>query len=199
MIDNPDRRTLLAGLGAFATGLGGTAVAQSEAEAAQKGIAELILFNGKITTLDPRKPEAQAVAIRGERIVAAGRTWEIMRLAGNEPHRDPQEQHAADQPQVGDRGDLGNQQGKDDSQQHRRGGTEEQPPAPLVLRQRPARQRDHHGVVGAQGKGRHEELVAMLGGRGFQPDAETAVCRHTAANTENTVAALFHRQFGFAD
>jgi len=75
MILQPDRRTVLAGLGAFATGLRG-AVAQ-----AQEGTADLILFNGKITTLDRQNPQAQAIAIRGDRFVAAGTEQDVVRLA----------------------------------------------------------------------------------------------------------------------
>jgi predicted amidohydrolase YtcJ len=75
MILHPDRRTVLAGLGAFAAGLRG-AVAQ-----AQEGTADLILFNGKITTLDRQNPQAQAIAIRGGRFVAAGTEQDVVRLA----------------------------------------------------------------------------------------------------------------------
>jgi hypothetical protein len=60
----PDRRAVLAGLSAFAAGL-------PEA-AAQEGAADLILSNGRITTLDRQNPEAQAIAIRSDRFVAAG-------------------------------------------------------------------------------------------------------------------------------
>jgi predicted amidohydrolase YtcJ len=75
MILHPDRRTVVAGLGAFATGLRG-AVAQ-----AQEGTADLILFNGKITTLDRQNPQAQAIAIRGDRFVAVGTEQDVVRLA----------------------------------------------------------------------------------------------------------------------
>ncbi len=44
--------------------------------------ADTILTNGKIITVDDRFSIAQAVAIRGERIVAVGTTAEINRLAG---------------------------------------------------------------------------------------------------------------------
>src|SRR5258705_12535790 len=70
----PDRRAVLAGLSAFAAGL-------PEA-GAQEGTADLILFNGRITTLDRQNPEAQAIAIRGDRFVAAGPEQDAMRLAG---------------------------------------------------------------------------------------------------------------------
>ncbi|MDW4497878.1 amidohydrolase [Sulfitobacter sp. D35] len=44
---------------------------------------ELILHGGKITTLDPENPEAQAIAISAGRIVEAGADAEIMPLAGS--------------------------------------------------------------------------------------------------------------------
>jgi len=45
------------------------------------GQADLILVNGKIVTVDDRFTIAQAVAIKGGRIVAVGRTAEIAKLA----------------------------------------------------------------------------------------------------------------------
>ncbi|WP_374491557.1 amidohydrolase [Zoogloea sp.] len=41
-------------------------------------LSDLILTNGDVLTLDERKPSAQAVAIKGARIVAVGRTKEIL-------------------------------------------------------------------------------------------------------------------------
>src|SRR4051812_14141281 len=76
----PDRRSVLAGIGAFATGLHGTAQAQD-------GTAELVLFNGRVTTLDRQNPQAQAIAIRGDRFVAAGTEQDVMRLAGSGTRR----------------------------------------------------------------------------------------------------------------
>ena len=54
---------------------------------AQSAPADLILSNGKIITVDERFAIAQAVAIRGERIVAVGTTQEIIRLAGPNTRR----------------------------------------------------------------------------------------------------------------
>jgi predicted amidohydrolase YtcJ len=51
------------------------------------GSADLILFNGKITTLDRGNPEAAAVAIRDGRFVAAGTEADVMRLAGSGTQR----------------------------------------------------------------------------------------------------------------
>ena len=76
MILRPDRRAVLAELGALAAGLGGAAAQ------AQDGTADLILFNGRITTLDRQNPQAQAIAIRGDRFVAAGTEQDVMRLTG---------------------------------------------------------------------------------------------------------------------
>lgn len=45
---------------------------------------DLILSNGRVTTLDPTNPEAQAVAIAHGRIQAAGPEREVMPLAGSE-------------------------------------------------------------------------------------------------------------------
>jgi len=46
-------------------------------------MVDTILRNGRITTLDRAKPEAEAIAIRGGLIKAVGATDEIMRLAGD--------------------------------------------------------------------------------------------------------------------
>lgn len=50
--------------------------------AARSAAPDLVLLNGKVFTADPANPWAQAVAIRGDRIVAVGTTREIARLAG---------------------------------------------------------------------------------------------------------------------
>jgi predicted amidohydrolase YtcJ len=44
--------------------------------------AEIVLYNGKIVTEDPARPEASALAISGERIVAVGDDATVRRLAG---------------------------------------------------------------------------------------------------------------------
>ncbi len=43
--------------------------------------ADTNLFNGRITTNDRSNPEAQAVAITGERILAVGRNEDVLPLA----------------------------------------------------------------------------------------------------------------------
>jgi predicted amidohydrolase YtcJ len=57
-------------------------IAGTIAVAAQEPPADLILTNGKIITVDDRFTIAQAVAIRGERIVAVGRNDQVAPLAG---------------------------------------------------------------------------------------------------------------------
>jgi len=49
--------------------------------------ADLILFNGKVFTADPARPYAQAIAIRGERIIAVGTSAEITVLDGPKTRR----------------------------------------------------------------------------------------------------------------
>src|ERR1044071_2826096 len=51
------------------------------------GAPDLILTNGKIITVDERFTIAQAIAVRGDRIVAVGSTQEITRLAGPQTRR----------------------------------------------------------------------------------------------------------------
>jgi predicted amidohydrolase YtcJ len=46
--------------------------------------ADLVLIGGRVVTVDPARPEAQAVAIRGDRILAVGANEEIRRQIG--PH-----------------------------------------------------------------------------------------------------------------
>src|SRR6476646_8572482 len=48
---------------------------------------DLILFNGKITTLDRQKPEAQAAAVQDGRFTGVGADQEIMPLAGADTKR----------------------------------------------------------------------------------------------------------------
>jgi predicted amidohydrolase YtcJ len=66
-------RTLLAALALVAAGCAGGAETEP---------ADLVLRNGQIVTVDETLPEAQAVAIRGHRIVAVGTDEEIGRYVG---------------------------------------------------------------------------------------------------------------------
>jgi predicted amidohydrolase YtcJ len=80
MANTPSRRTIVAGLGSFAARFGlqpHSAKAQS-----MNTTPDLILFNGKITTLDRQKPEASAAAIRDGRFVTVGDEREVMSLGG---------------------------------------------------------------------------------------------------------------------
>ena len=44
--------------------------------------ADLVLVNGRVVTMDPARPEARAVAVRGDRIVIVGSDAEVRRLVG---------------------------------------------------------------------------------------------------------------------
>ena len=60
----------------------GAIVGASFAVHGQQSPPDTILTNGKIITVDETFSIAQAVAVRGSRIVAVGTTQEISRLAG---------------------------------------------------------------------------------------------------------------------
>ena len=55
--------------------------------AARSAAPDLVLLDGKVFTADSAHPWAQAVAVRGDRIVAVGTTREIARLAGPSTRR----------------------------------------------------------------------------------------------------------------
>ena len=59
-----------------------TSIAVQQTASAQQQPADTILTNGKIITVDDQFSIAQAVAVRGDRIVAVGSTADITRLAG---------------------------------------------------------------------------------------------------------------------
>jgi predicted amidohydrolase YtcJ len=69
-------RTCVALLAASGVAVGAAAVR------AQQPAADLVLTNGKIITVDGKFTIAQAVAIRGERVLAVGSNQDIGRLAG---------------------------------------------------------------------------------------------------------------------
>jgi predicted amidohydrolase YtcJ len=50
--------------------------------AAQQPKADLVLLHGKVVTVDSQHPSAQAIAVRGDKIVAVGTDAEIQKLAG---------------------------------------------------------------------------------------------------------------------
>jgi predicted amidohydrolase YtcJ len=64
----------------FGLGLAAPGRAQGRAEPA--GSADLVLTNGRLYTLDPERPWAEAAAIRGDRIVAVGTARDVQALAG---------------------------------------------------------------------------------------------------------------------
>ncbi len=80
-----DRRTVVAGLGSLVTGWSAKPL-HVEAQTGNTG-ADLILFNGKITTLDRQNPEVTAVAIVDGRFVAVGPDREVMPLGGTGSQR----------------------------------------------------------------------------------------------------------------
>ena len=85
MVGLTDRRELLLGLGTFAATFGsqtGAGRAQSTRDS-----ADLILFNGKITTLDRQNPSATAVAIADGRFVAVGSDSDIFQRAATNVRR----------------------------------------------------------------------------------------------------------------
>src|SRR5262245_41022130 len=57
------------------------AIATATPAAAQTPRATLVLYNGHIVTVDSSKPEAQGVAIAGDRIIAVGTNAEVRRFA----------------------------------------------------------------------------------------------------------------------
>ena len=65
----------------------GTLVWTSVSLGAQQPSADIILTNGKIITVDDRFSIAQAVAIRGDRVVAVGSNQEVSRLGGPNTQR----------------------------------------------------------------------------------------------------------------
>jgi predicted amidohydrolase YtcJ len=68
-------------LGVIAAAVALAQVTTPAAPQAGGGGADLVLFNGRVYTLDAARPWADAVAIAGERIVAVGTTAEIRALA----------------------------------------------------------------------------------------------------------------------
>ena len=64
--------------------VGATNETAAEAAAMQQPVqpADLVLRNGRIVTVDDEKPEAQALAVRGDTIVAVGSNQEIQPYVG---------------------------------------------------------------------------------------------------------------------
>ncbi len=75
------RRTFVQGLAS--TGALATATSRSAWGTNMTGSADLILRNGRITTLDPQTPAAEAIAIKDGLVQAVGPTDEVMKAAGS--------------------------------------------------------------------------------------------------------------------
>ena len=76
-----DRRAFLKG----AAGLSAAALVPGEALAAQRRrarVADLVIVNGRVLTMNARFRAAEAVAVRDGKVLAAGRTRDIRALAG---------------------------------------------------------------------------------------------------------------------
>src|SRR5262245_58351056 len=81
----PDPVGLVAMWAALFVLTSGPTIARAEAPSSAAGPpADLILVHGRIYTLDAQKPWAQAMAIRGDRVLAVGDDRAIRALAG--PH-----------------------------------------------------------------------------------------------------------------
>ncbi len=44
--------------------------------------ADTLIVNARVATLDPRRPDAEAIAVKGERILAVGTAAEVERYKG---------------------------------------------------------------------------------------------------------------------
>jgi hypothetical protein len=70
-------------IGSLAGGIAGVAGAQSLRTAAAAGLdPDLVVFNAKVYTVDPRNPKAEAFAVKAGRFVALGSTPDMRALAG---------------------------------------------------------------------------------------------------------------------
>ena len=79
------RRELLAGLAGLASAawLAPGSAGQSMRGQGMNATPQLIVRNARITTLDPRRPAATALAVADGRFIGVGDDDEVMRLAGN--------------------------------------------------------------------------------------------------------------------
>jgi predicted amidohydrolase YtcJ len=64
------------------TAIGSLLALLAGAPASRAQTADLLLVNGKVYTVDPARPWAEAVAIAGDRILAVGTSADLRRLAG---------------------------------------------------------------------------------------------------------------------
>ena len=63
----------------LALALTGTAI---NVGAAATDVADIVLYNAKITTMDPRHPTASAIAIKNDMIIGVGSSQELQPLVG---------------------------------------------------------------------------------------------------------------------
>lgn len=82
----PSRRHFLATAAAAPAAMAAARVLGPAPAAAQTAFADTLIENARIITLDPARPEADAIAIRGDRILAVGTRRDL------EAHRGPQTQ-----------------------------------------------------------------------------------------------------------
>ncbi|MGC2030102.1 MAG: amidohydrolase [Steroidobacteraceae bacterium] len=79
---NMSRRDFLAMAGASVAAFGGPRCARAARTMDDFRSADLVVYNAKIYTVDPRLPRAQAFAVRGDRFLSVGGGEEIRRLIG---------------------------------------------------------------------------------------------------------------------
>ncbi|GAA4735514.1 amidohydrolase [Phytohabitans rumicis] len=77
-----DRRQLLRGAAAVAAGTVAAGALPAGAAYAHGTSADLVIHNGRVLVLDERFRTAEAVAIRGGRVLAVGRARDVRRLVG---------------------------------------------------------------------------------------------------------------------
>ncbi|NNN30619.1 amidohydrolase [Streptomyces sp. S3(2020)] len=76
------RRGALAVAGAGVVAATGVQLSAPQTATAARRVADVILVNGRVTTLDRRKPSVSALAVSGGRILATGSDFEVRRFAG---------------------------------------------------------------------------------------------------------------------
>jgi hypothetical protein len=54
---------------------------------AQTVVADLVITGAKIKTMDTARPDAQAIAVKGNKVIAVGSDADIKRLVARRPNR----------------------------------------------------------------------------------------------------------------
>src|SRR5262245_4242317 len=80
----PTRREFLKAGSAVTMGISLVSCSLMGRRSAQVPPAELVLTNGRVATLDPRRPSATAVAVKDGRFVAVGNEEEVLKHRGRE-------------------------------------------------------------------------------------------------------------------